>query len=341
MMIPDTRPLLLLLLALAFLLTAAASHARSAVEGSAGLASASSTTATKTSDPRKKSLTANPSTVVFGSVQVGSSETQSETLTNSTNSSLTISQATITGGAGFSLSGLKLPLTLTAGQSYTFRTTFSPKSSGSVSGSIAILSNAPDSSLTISLSGNGTSAAQVTLTPTTENFGSVVVGTSKSLTGTLSATGASVTVSSATSTSSEFILYGLSFPLTIASGQSAPFTVKFAPQTSGTASGSISFASNAYNSPAKETLTGTGTTVLQHSVALSWTPSSSAVVGYNIYRGGKSGGPYTKLNSALDASATYIDSSVQSAQTYYYVTTSVNGKGAQSAYSNQVRAVIP
>jgi hypothetical protein len=340
-MIPGTpRPLLLLPLSLVFLLTSAASHARSAVEGSAGSASPSSTMATKTSDPRKESLTANPSSVGFGNVQVGSSETQSETLTNSTNSSVTISQATIT-GAGFSLNGLKLPLTLTAGQSYTFRTAFSPKSSGSVSGSIAILSNAPNSNLTISLSGNGTSAAQVTLTPTPENFGSVVVGTSKSLTATLSATGANLTVSSATSTSSEFTLSGLSFPLKIASGQSASFTVKFAPQTSGTASGSISFVSNASNSPATETLTGTGTTVHQHSVALSWTPSSSAVVGYNVYRGSKSGGPYTKLNSVLDASTTYTDSSVQSAQTYYYVTTSVNGKGAQSAYSNQVRAVIP
>jgi len=117
--------------------------------------------------------------------------------------------------------------------------------------------------------------------------------------------------------------------------------VNFTPQTSGTASGTFSFASNASNSPTRETLTGTGTTALQHSVALAWNPSTSAVVGYNVYRSGTSGGPYTKINSVLDASTTYTDSSVQSGKTYYYVTTSVNGKGAQSSYSKQAKAVIP
>jgi hypothetical protein len=340
MMFPGSpRPLVLLFLMVAFLLTSIASHARGAARWRAGSASVNSTAATKTS-ASKQALTANPLSVSFGSVRVGTSKAVSETLTNSGSSSLRISQATIT-GAGFSLNGLTLPLTLTAGHSYTFSAVFAPKSSGNASGCISVITNASNSTLTISLSATGTAAGQLAVSPTTLNFGSLAVGTSKRLTATLSASGPSVTVLSPTTTSSEFSLRGASFPLTIASGRSVSFTVNFTPQTSGTASGTFSFASNASNAPTLETLTGTGTTGLQHSVALFWNPSTSAVVGYNVYRSGKSGGPYTRINSVLDASTAYTDSSVQSGKTYYYVTTSVNEKGAQSSYSKQAKAVIP
>jgi fibronectin type 3 domain-containing protein len=119
-----------------------------------------------------------------------------------------------------------------------------------------------------------------------------------------------------------------------------PITVAFAPQASGTASGALSFASNASNSPT-EPLTGDGVAPPQHSVSLSWAASTSTVVGYNVYRGGTSGGPYTKINSALESSTNYTDSSVQAGQTYYYVATAVDSTGAESAYSSQVQAVIP
>jgi len=104
----------------------------------------------------------------------------------------------------------------------------------------------------------GANTPQLSVNPATLNFGSVVVGTSASLTATLSATGSSVTLSSAIVGTSEFTLSGLSFPLVLAAGQSAPFTVAFAPQSSGTVSDSITFVSNATNSPNIETLTGTG-----------------------------------------------------------------------------------
>src|SRR5207249_778572 len=84
------------------------------------------------------------------------------------------------------------------------------------------------------------------------DFGSVTVGTSKTQVGTLSASGSSVSVSAATVTSAEFSLSGITFPLTIAAGQSVPFTLMFTPQTSGSASAIGSFTSNASN-PAAET----------------------------------------------------------------------------------------
>ena len=75
-------------------------------------------------------------------------------------------------------------------------------------------------------------------------------------------------------------------------------------------------------------------------VDLSWN-AAPAVVGYNVYRASRAGGPYSKINSVLDAGTVFSDSSVQGGQSYYYVTTSVDSTGAQSSYSNEIQAAIP
>jgi fibronectin type 3 domain-containing protein len=89
-------------------------------------------------------------------------------------------------------------------------------------------------------------------------------------------------------------------------------------------------------------LTGTGAPPPTHTVSLSWTASTSQnIIGYNIYRGGTSGGPYSKINSVLDPSTLYTDSAVVDGKTYYYVTSAVNSSNQESGYSNQTTAVIP
>jgi len=284
-------------------------------------------------------LNDNPSSLNFGNVQVGSSSSQYETLTNAGGSSVTITQASAS-GTGFSISGLNVPITLTSGESITFTAEFAPLASGSDSGSISIVSNASDPDLTIAVSGTGVATGQLSLTPTSLNFGDVNVGSSSTLPATMTASGASITVSSDTISNSEYSLSGVSFPLTIAAGQSVSFSVTFTPQTSGSASGTASLYSNASNSPGTESLSGTGMTAT-YSTALSWDASTSQVVGYYVYRGSQSGGPYSKLNSAPDPNTSYTDNSVQTGQTYYYVTTAVNNSGQESSYSNQVTAVIP
>jgi hypothetical protein len=80
---------------------------------------------------------------------------------------------------------------------------------------------------------------------------------------------------------------------------------------------------------------------ISHSVTLDWIASPSAVIGYNVYRGTVSGGPYTQLNSSLVTTTRYQDSSVQSGQTYYYVVTAVDSSQVESTNSNQVSATIP
>lgn len=84
------------------------------------------------------------------------------------------------------------------------------------------------------------------------------------------------------------------------------------------------------------------TGLVAHTVSLSWTASTSSnVVGYNVYRGTVSGGPYTKLTTSRVTGVAYTDAAVQAGQTYYYVTTAVDSSGNESAYSNQAQAVIP
>jgi hypothetical protein len=284
-------------------------------------------------------LTANPSSLNFANVQVGGSLTLMDSLTNTGGAVVTILQAGVT-GTGFGMSGLTVPLTLNPGASVTFSAMFAPQSPGSTSGSINVTSDASNTTLAVPLAGTGTNQGQVALTPVALDFGNVTVGANASRASSLSASGASVIVSSASVSSAEFSLTGISFPLTIAAGQSVPFTLTFAPQTSGTATAVLSITSTASNAPT-ETVGGVGVAPPQHGVSLSWGNSGSGTVGYNVYRGSASGGPYSKINSALDAAAAYSDNSVVAGQTYYYVATAVDGSGMESPYSNEAQAVIP
>ena len=77
-------------------------------------------------------------------------------------------------------------------------------------------------------------------------------------------------------------------------------------------------------------------------VSVSWEASpSNGVVGYNLYRAPTQDGPYAILNSDLISGTNYLDPTVASATTYYYVATSVDAEGRQSGYSNVAVAEVP
>jgi hypothetical protein len=287
-----------------------------------------------------ETLAASPSSISFGQVAIGASSTTSVVLSNSRSYQVQISGLQTIGG-GFSVSGPAFPITLDVGQSVTVNVSFAPQSAGTTGGSLWV----SDESLNIPLTGTGTTtttttAGQLSITPSQVNFGDVTVGSIGSQAITLSATGASVTVSSDASSSSQFVLEGASLPFTIPAGQSLSFNVAFQPTSSGTVSGSLSFTSNAANSQTIESLTGVGMTQ-QHTVNLTWN-ASSGVAGYNIYRSTSSAGPFAKINSTLDANTAFSDSAVVSGQTYYYEATAVDSSGQESVPSSPpVAASIP
>ncbi|HEX9110468.1 MAG TPA: choice-of-anchor D domain-containing protein, partial [Terriglobales bacterium] len=217
-------------------------------------------------------LAVNPSAVSFGTVRLGNSVSQSAVLSNNGNSSLTISQGSVS-GTGFSVSGFNVPLTLAPRQAVSVTTTFAPQSSGSTSGSFSVAYSVPknkshgkgspslNSAAVVSLTGTGMAPGQLAANPSSLNFGNVQVGSGLTQSATLTNSGgASLTVSQATLTSASFTVSGLALPLTLGAGQSATFSVLFAPQSVGGVSGNIVFTSDASNPTMNFPLSGNAVT---------------------------------------------------------------------------------
>jgi fibronectin type 3 domain-containing protein len=74
---------------------------------------------------------------------------------------------------------------------------------------------------------------------------------------------------------------------------------------------------------------------------MSWSPSNSAVIGYNAYSSEQTGGPYTEMNSAPVAATVYNDTAVQAGITYYFVVTAVNSNNVESVNSGEASVQVP
>ena len=205
-------------------------------------------------------LSLSGSTLNFGSVTAGKNKTLSVTLSNTGGASVTVSSLSIS-SKYFSLSGTTLPLSISAGQAATANLEFSPNAAGAFSATVSIGSDASDSSESLSLTGTGVASGTLLIGPTTEAFGSVTVGSQSNQTITLTnETGATVNISQAAVSGSGFKLSGITTPLVLPASQSATFTATFAPQSAGSASGSVTITSDAPNSPLSLPLSGTGVT---------------------------------------------------------------------------------
>jgi hypothetical protein len=187
---------------------------------------------------------------------------------------------------------------------------------------------------------NAPTPGALTPSATSLSFGNVIVSNNSVLgvnftnSGSVNITVSSVTISGAGYTSS-----GISNGQIITPGQVVTLNLTFAPAATGSIPGNVTLTSNASNSPTSIGLSGSA--VLAHTATLSWTASTSTVVGYNLYRGTVSGGPYVLVSSSVVAGTQYVDSSVLAGQTYYYVATAVASGNVESTYSNQVTAPVP
>lgn len=290
-------------------------------------------------------IATSPSSVSFGNVATGNTNSQPIQISNGGNATLTISQVTVTGGGNGFSTILSTPLAIQPGKSASFNATFTPSSPGSDSGSISLVSNAPNSPLTINLAGTGAVATRtLSASSSSLSFGNVNDGTNVLQNVTVTNTGNSnVTISSVGSTGTGFGVSGVQSGLTLTPNQTTTLTVSFDPSSPGAVSGSATLTSNATNSPLSIGLSGTGEAIIQHSVGLSWTASTTTgVVGYYVYRG-TSAGSYTRISTSAVAATTYSDPSVTSGQdiTYYYVVTAVDGSGVESSDSNTAPVTVP
>ena len=190
--------------------------------------------------------------------------------------------------------------------------------------------------------GSGSSRRRSALSfPTAMKFGGVAIGSQTTLTGTLTAGSSDISVTSAAWSGQGYSVSGITFPVTVAAGKNVTYSVTFAPQAAGDSPGSISFVNDGASSPAVQTLDGTGAQSGVHTVGLSWDASPSSVIGYNVYRGTQSGGPYQLLSASPQPDTTYSDNTVLNGFTYYYVATAVNSSNVESIPSNEAQAPIP
>ena len=284
----------------------------------------------------------NPSSVAFGSVPVGSANSQTVQVSNPGTGMLTISQVNAA-GSGFSANGITLPLSLNPGATSSLNVQYLPTAAGTVPGSLSIVSNAPSSPNTLALSGTGVAAIRtLAFTRTSIGFGNVATAGSVSQNVGITNTGNSdVTISQIISSGTGFGVNGASTPVTLSPSQTLTIAPSFSPASAGSVNGTLTVTSNATGSPATITLSGTGVQASSHTVALSWNASTSNVIGYYVYRSTTSGAGYLRITTSPLTSLTYLDDTVLSATTYFYVTTAVDGNGIESSNSNEAQAIIP
>src|SRR5262249_11138211 len=183
----------------------------------------------------------------FRMLMVGDSRALTDALVNNSASTVVIRRALLRDG-NFKVD-LPLPLTLSAGQSAPINVTFTPKVGGTHAAHLFISGDNSNQTAVLPLFGTAMTSTtpQLGVSPTSINFGSIMVGASKVQAMAVTNVGSSsVTISQATAMGTGFRLSGIALPLTIPAGQSISCSVTFAPQTTGSVSGGVSIDTNSW-----------------------------------------------------------------------------------------------
>ena len=226
----------------------------------------------------------NPTAIDFSTVNIGQSEQRSATISNALTSQANLTGSVSITGSEYSLAtGSSGSFNISVGDSKDIFITFNPSlPEGTKSGTVTINHDATNisSPTTISFTGYAQEkpdTINMTISPGSVDFGSVLVGQTAD---------ASVTISNAASStaglSGSISLSGTGFSITSGGGSFTvapggnPHTVgvRFSPASVTTYNGSLSFSHNATNSgtPAVVTLAGSGS---QESVSVPTTPSGT------------------------------------------------------------------
>jgi len=177
-----------------------------------------------------------------------------------------------------------------------------------------------------------TSAAEINVLGSVLALGNQLVGTTSSAKGFVLTNSGITSMAISIATSGDYAQSN-DCGSSLAPGSSCTIAVTFTPTALGIRPGSLSINSSSI------TLTGAG--VANHQVNLSWTASTSAVVGYLVYRIGLSpGGLVERLNSVSIPGTSFTDT-VQGNQFLYYFVTAVDSNGAESVNSNLAPVSVP
>jgi hypothetical protein len=205
-------------------------------------------------------LHVTPSAYDFREVVLTTSATYDFTIWNEGPTDANYTGRTLSGSGDFSIpfDGCALSGPIPSGGSCAFRVRFAPTALGAATGSVTYSFDA--GSAMVSLSGNG--APQLTVSPTSHDFGSVVIGFLPGPQSTITLTNGGTTAVTITAPNladrGAFLLGpdGCAAGTVLAGGASCSTTIQFNPESPGLASGSITFATTA--GEYVSTYTGTG-----------------------------------------------------------------------------------
>jgi Abnormal spindle-like microcephaly-assoc'd, ASPM-SPD-2-Hydin len=205
-------------------------------------------------------LTVNPSSVTFGAVPVGKTQTTAVTLQNPGLTSVTLSGVQAADPA-FQVASGQMGASIPAGGTASLNVSFTPTEAKTYSSQIQVMSGKQQT--TISASGSGQQATPVSpptspapvssalqVSATTLQFGSVPIGGNAQQSLTLTSTGtAPLEISALHAQGGDFAAQAPSLPLALQPGQTLTLPVKFGPKSSGAEAGQLVIGSNAAAAP--------------------------------------------------------------------------------------------
>lgn len=196
-----------------------------------------------------------PNPIAFGDVLVNSSSQLTVTITSSGTGSLKVNGISNTGP--FSLSGTCAYTYLPSQSTCSMTLIFTPTTAGPVSGMLSVSNNAAGSPQTINISANAVVGPRIGFSSNPVTFGNVMVSSSSSVLLTISNTGNDVLAISSIAASGPFSLIG-SCPGSLAPQGTCALTLVFAPNSVGSATGSLAVSDNFPGSPHIVSISGAG-----------------------------------------------------------------------------------
>ena len=224
--------------------------------------------------PGTEALRTSPGELEFGDVNLGQSSVKTIVLSNTSGTSVAVSQINFSSPAFSRMNPGNLPILIPAGSNQSISVGFQPIDATDYSAEMVVVSNAkPVAQIATHGRGQGStkSTVQMSVSVNSLDFGSVTVNSSSTQTLTLTSTGtAPLIINSATISGAGFSLMDGALPATLNPNQSLTLQVQFSPTITGMVSGQLTISSNSSsNGTITLPLGGSGTTTQLPSLGVS------------------------------------------------------------------------
>ena len=202
-------------------------------------------------------LTLTPTSLSFGSVNVGTTATLPVQVLNTTASTVTFTSVAATGDYTVSGTCPAAAGTLAPSATCTLQVAFKPTLPGTRNGVLSVVTSATTLPLNVPLTGVGT-ASKLVITPASLAFGSVTLGAPANLSITLQNNGTAPVTNLVLTATGDYAVTTPCPQTTLAIGATCTAQITFLPTAAGARSGTLTVTSSDPSSPAAIPLTGTG-----------------------------------------------------------------------------------